>query len=299
MRGEAFATPLEAVCELGVVTHATEDAIERALNDDAILNAIAARYCGESCDAVRAFVKSPLEADHQFSVEPSTTEDWPLPPPSTWDTVAPRLTPQERVELGSATQIIVIHAQEHVLRPSEKTGAPRHLAFRTCVTVAASLVDSLGGFVYDEVVRRIENARDFQTHVITSAPPAPAFRADHIVVQSYEEGGLPRMLTLGMARFGAPDVEARGFDPAAEDRMAMLINAVADKLARGETRSPISVSSADVTRVTGIAGQLISETPTQGEVRIVNATTHADGDPDNGPRVDRGRWEYDRCRRRV
>jgi uncharacterized protein YegJ (DUF2314 family) len=264
----------ESSCELGVVTEAQTDALEALTEPESWPALLDPRFCGSACDAVREFAAHPAESAHQLDVELVTTEDWPLPPRDTMGTVAPRLGEQELAALSAARNIVVVHTHS-------KT-EPTHLGFRTCVALTAAIAEKLHGFVYDEALRRIETAADFRTHLFPGRMDEPSFRPGHIVLQSYtEESGEERMLTLGMARFGTPDLEARGFSPESAPRVALLLNAVAGALADGAHASPIPIATDDVARVNGLPEKDITTRPSMGEVTLVPQETHTAGDPDN------------------
>ena len=272
--GTALALPGESSCELGVVTGESSTVLEGVIEADALVALLEPRFCGGACDALRKLSASPMEPDHQLDVDVVTTEDWPLPPRDTLDTVAPGLTPADVQALESAKNIVVIHTHE-------KT-QPTHLGFRTCVALAAAIAEKVHGFVYDETLRRIESAADFKKHLLLGRTDEPAFRPDHIVLQSYvEDSGEERMVSLGMARFGSPDLEARGFREASAPRVALLLNAVAGALADGAHTSPVPIGTDDVARVNRLNEREIAKSARMGEVLLVPQEGHAAGDPDN------------------
>jgi hypothetical protein len=249
-----FAVPIEATCEIGVVTAVTGDELDRATKDPQILALINPKYCGASCDAVRELVTEAPSPERQFDIEASTTEDWPLPTGTALEHASPTLSSEERRSVAGMRDVLVIHAHER--------SDSRHVVFRACTTIAAGLADALHGFVYDDVVRRVEPARDFVHHVVVNRPDELAFRPEHVAFERRDEpDGTARIVTFGMVRFGAPDLEARGFDPKDEARVRKLMEDVAAKLASGAHVSPIAVDGIDVA--------------------LVTSEVHIESDPDN------------------
>jgi hypothetical protein len=251
---DSFDGPAESSCELGIATAADRATLDRAISDEAIVARLDSRWCGVTCADVRAFMSAPPSTDRQFDVELTTTEDWPLPPVDVLTDMAPSLTDEERHAFSAMKDVVLVHVRER------RTDV--HLAFRTCVAVAAALADELHGFVYDDAAHRVESAREFETHVVKKRLTDNAFRPDHIAIDSMlEASGATRMLTRGMARFGAPDIDTIDFDPVAEPRMRVVMNAVAEKIAGGARTSPIKIAGADVP--------------------VLVAEMHLAGDPDN------------------
>jgi uncharacterized protein YegJ (DUF2314 family) len=168
-----------------------------------------------------------------------------------------------------------------VIHTREKT-SPKHLALRVCIALAAALAERTHGFVYDEALRRIETPAELRRRVVLGAVTEPSFRPEHIALQAYtQEDGEERMLTLGMARFGAPDLEVRGFREESSPRAALLLNAIAAELAGGSRSSVVSLTTADVARANGKDERAFARSPGKGRFKLTPQEQHSAGDPDN------------------
>jgi hypothetical protein len=203
-----------------------------------------------------------------FELERSTADDYMLPPEDTWSAVAKELRDDDRAHLRERTVVLVVRAHEE---QREETTPRKHLPLRATRAVANLLVRSLSGVVYDETLRTI----GYGPPPVAVSLDAPAFTPSQIVVQSYAEpDGRMRLVTLGMAAFGSPDLALRSVPAGREDAAAHLVNAVASKVARGESRLPIEVAPADVAFGTAKPGA----TPTTIDAFVPDRTA---GDPDN------------------
>jgi len=234
-----IARPTDAVAELGILTDRPRAELEAVVVPAALVALLDARHCGaaQTCDAVRAFVTAP----DRVEVSITTATEWGLPPESTLPLVAKGLTPKERAGLAKLPSVVVVHVKGG--QPPEPEA---HLVARTAFALTAAIAEKLRGFVYDETVRRIETADAFGRHAITTALGEPAFRDDRILIQSYvQEDGTTRLISLGMRRFGAPDLEVRGAQPGAGRSLGAIVNAVAARLAAGADEAPLTLALDD------------------------------------------------------
>jgi uncharacterized protein YegJ (DUF2314 family) len=255
-----IARPRDAAAELGVLTDRPRAELEPLLAPAALAGLLDTRHCGPvaTCEAVRALVR----AGKGVEVSLSTTAEWGLPVASTLDTVAKGLTPKERAGLAKLPNVVVVKVTGDA--------TPTHLVARTGFALAAALAERVHGFVHDETVRRIETADAFAAHAITAPLGDAAFRDDSILIQSYvQEDGTTRLISLGMRRFGAPDLEVRGAQAGASRSLGAIMNAVAARLAAGASEAPLSISLDDP-RAKGKTATVDLEVPPLQQ-----------GDPDN------------------
>ena len=260
----------EAAFEIAILTDKTEEELAPLVDAKAIAKLLGPRHCGASCEKVRAIV---VDKEH-FDTEVIKTDDWQLPPEDSFATIAPGLTAEERAKLKKLPNVVVIRSHQRATR--------EQWAARAGFAASAALAESLKGYVYDEVTRRIEGAGDFAAHAVTEAETGSAFRADRIVIQSYkQEDGTLRMLTLGMMRFGVVDLEIRGAPLAETARAGLLLNAVAARLAAMDAKVPLEITAADVARANmrGL-GEIGAKAEGRSSVDLVE-TDRVEGDPDN------------------
>lgn len=264
--------PLESDCELAVVTDLDPAKLVERIKPKAIAASLTAADCGKEaeCNDVRALIVE----RRRFTAEVVPVENWILPPRESADVVAPALSSTELDRLYAMPKVIVLHARA----PSDR----RHLPVRAGFAAASALAKQLNGFVYDEVLHRIESAEAFSKHAVTETFAEGAFRADRFVVQSYDDGpdgGTPsiRLLTLGFQRFGAPDLIVEGASLRAERPAGALLYGAGEALSKGARGKTVTLSKEVLAIGLGVPAE---ELKAPVEVLFTDADRAA-GDADN------------------
>lgn len=261
----------EATCEIALLTDKTPDDLKK-VDAEAIEKLLDARTCGDGCE----LVKRALRDKKTLELDVTTAEQFILPPKEAFEAMGPTLTAAERESIERRPNLLVVRTR----------GAPSvdQIAARTCFTAAAAAGSALGAIVYDETVRRFETPAQLAQHAIVAAPGKPVFVPRQIAVQLYKhDDGTARLVTLGMARFGAPDFVVRGATLDDGPQVANAINVVAWHAAALETHLPFTVTLADVSQVTGLEGDKLSKDPAASRplrLEVIDAD-RAEGDPEN------------------
>lgn len=254
-----IARPQEALAAFAVLTKAGPAQIAAAVGRDALARAITKETCGDeaACRAVRATVAN----THAMTLEVRSVADWGMPKGAALESMTAALTADERAALPALTTVVIVTARSPVTRDA--------IAARAGFSVASTLAGSLDGLVYDEVLHRIEGAKTFAGHAISSPLGGSVWRDDRVTVQLYEQDdGTARLLTLGMRRFGAPDLDVEGASMNSGHAMGTLVDRVAERLVRGAKLAPIALTDGDDDAGDTPKGDLV-EAP------------HHEGDPDN------------------
>jgi len=232
-----------------VVTNASETDLARLAEPAAVSALLQARHCGDAaaCAAVRQMVSDSTRT----ALEIATTERWILPGRELVGPAAPSLSPPQLDQLYRAQHVIVVRIREP--RPAERaldgggSAARDHLAMRAGLAVTAALAEAANGFVYDEVRHHIVDAKGALAAAITEPLGRVVFRPELITVEiAPDDDDTVRVLTRGLRRFGAPDLE---FPNAPKDRaseLSRVINQLAARLAAGADTAPISLSAGDL-----------------------------------------------------
>ncbi len=263
--------PPEASADIALLVEDRNDLAEKTTRE-AIAKLLDARHCGGACDAVKKMV---LDEGH-FDLDRMTTEELVLPAKDTWDTVAATLTSEEKASLDRRPVAVVVRTRG--------PGAPDHLPARTAFAVTTALAESLSALIYDETLRRIEPLRELAKRVITAPLGEPVLTQRHLVVQLYrQDDGTARLLTLGMARFGSPDLSLRGATMADATELALVLDAAAAKVAAGTSKLPLTVSLEDVARIAGTTPSALAKDPSRSQPVALDAfePPRTEGDPDN------------------
>lgn len=263
----------EAFVEIAVAT-ALPEAELAAWQDRrkllALLGSFAPGGAGEA-ERFRAAAEAMLQDDQASSFEAMSAERFILPPAADAELVAPQLTPPERARFFASSSVLVMRLRG--------PGGPPHWVARLGFGLASALAERLDGFVDDEARRRVETAAAWKAR---SGPLelGTAFHPDSISIEldpdeDADAATRGRLLSLGMRRFGAPDLELAG---------------VAEQDAAGLARALTALCRIAASKVVGGkltlgAAELFPEHPPSAfgepiEVRLVSAKM-ASGNPDN------------------
>jgi hypothetical protein len=245
--------PPQAVAEFGVLTDKTQAELAPALDRDALAGALKPAHCGDdaACEAVRATLRD----EHATAIDVVDASVWDLAH-ADLDASARAFSGAERARIAKRARVVVVH----VATPASQQA----LAMRTATAAAAAIAETAGGPVWDQLLNRIESARDFAKHAVTEPLAASAFRSDRIeFLYEPKEPGIVRVLTAGLSRWGAPDVEWQRVPAAASARVAAIVLAVARAIADGAQRGPLAIAPKDVAP-DRVAGELDREAAENG-----------------------------------
>lgn len=247
--------------DLTIVTDKGDDEIAAATKVEAIEKALDVAHCGPACDAVKKVVR---DKEH-FEIETLTGDEMILPPRDTLETIGPGLSPKERDSMHHRRAAVTVRVRGDVNADQ--------VAARTLFAVSALLAEKLEGLVWDETTRRVETAAQTKLRTITAPLGAPVFKPRHIVIQFYRQpDSSARLVTLGMSRFGAPDLSLRGSSMAAGAMLVDAINALASSIVAGKDALPLtaklegeaSFEVADAERVQGDPDDFVELVPVGG-----------------------------------
>jgi hypothetical protein len=236
-----FKHPPSSMAEFGVLTDRSADSLSTLINRATLASAIKPALCGDAdaCDAVRAT----LADEHATSLQVLGSGDWSLERIDV-DAVARDLTTRERAGLKGLPRLVAVRVNTAT--------SPKQLALRTAIAAASAVATQVGGLVWDQLLNRVENARDFAAHAITDPLGRPVFRRDRIEL-SFEpkDDGIVRLLTSGLSRWGVADVDATPVPTAGAERTSEIVLGVAAAIANGATESPVTLTLDDLARARG------------------------------------------------
>lgn len=248
--------------DLAILTDKGDDAIAAATKIEAVEKALDVPFCGPACDAVKRVIR---DKEH-FEIETQTGDEMILPPKDTIDTIAPGLTPKERESVHKRRAAVTVRVRGDV---SKDQGAARAL-----FAVTAALAQTLDGLVWDETTRRILSVTQAKAQAITTPIGGSAFNPRAIVIQFYRQpDSTARLVTLGMGRFGAPDLSLRGCSMAAGAMLVDAVNALAASIVDGRDALPlvaklkneaVSFEVADAERTQGDPDDFVELVPVGG-----------------------------------
>lgn len=240
--GEPLPVEQEVTVELAIVApKATAAKLAEYAAQTAEKWPLKTQDCAGDCAPLRKTL-----ADSKATVEVMAAADWILPPKETLPTVARTVPEAERAALYDTKSVLVVHVQAE--------NGKDHMALRAGFGLAAALARELSGYVHDEVTRRIDPYGAFAERVPKAPIGTPFFVPESIVIQLHpvdeeDVAGPYRLVSHGMARYGVPDLDMRGFHEKDGPRLALVLNTIASKVAEGERGPTYKVTLADVAKV--------------------------------------------------
>jgi uncharacterized protein YegJ (DUF2314 family) len=102
--------------------------------------------------------------------------------------------------------------------------------------VANGLIESVAratkGLIWDDETRLMYTPDEWREAILKSTSKYPAV-SNHITIHAYNTGNFARAITLGMSKFGLPDVVIEEFSWSVNEPMGTLINAICQVLVEG------------------------------------------------------------------
>ena len=104
---------------------------------------------------------------------------------------------------------------------------------RAALKLTGSLARSTGGVIWDEATREIFSPTTWEERRITDWTEQVPDVSKHTVIHAYSTGKAVRAITLGMEKFGLPDVVIQNFSWSLNRNMGHIVNLFAQGLAEG------------------------------------------------------------------
>jgi hypothetical protein len=249
--GPHLRRPPSSIATFGVLSDRSEAELETVIDRAAVAGSIVGRLCGDddACNAVRLTLRD----ESATTLQVTSAADWSVGPINL-DASGVRpsgATPLGSVDGSALRASLARHSHVVVVNVATST-SPRQLAIRAAIAAAAAIAQKIDGLVHDPLLSRLETPREFATHAITAPLGQPAFRRDRIeLLYEPKEEGIVRLLTAGLSRWGAPDVEAARVPVAVEERVAEIVLAVAEGMTNAPEAVPFMLSRDDLGRARG------------------------------------------------
>lgn len=120
--------------------------------------------------------------------------------------------------------------QALVLRFAHPTGMA---AYRSSLTLAERLARDTGGLLWDEETREVFTPDAWHERRLGSWQGQVPDVTAHIVIHAYPSRGMVRAISLGMTKFGLPDLVVSDYGWSSNRAIGNLINGLAQQLAEG------------------------------------------------------------------
>ena len=110
--------------------------------------------------------------------------------------------------------------------------ARMHRVHRDALEIMLAVASKTGGLLWDEDTRQLFSHDAWRERTGRWTGSLPDAR-DLFTIHSYRDGELVRMVTLGLAKIGLPDLVVEHVAPDSAKTMATLINLVAQSMVEG------------------------------------------------------------------
>jgi hypothetical protein len=167
--------------------------------------------------------REPEEPDIPIVIaRPVTAEDMPPPTLEELEYFGKGLTPAQTQQVAGSPHglsLIFVDDARHA-----RTNQARQSA------LVMALAEQLGGYIWDFNTRQLFTRESFEPRLDSANPSV----LDHLTIHAYRDGELLRMVTLGMAKYGLPDVEVNHVAANDADATGGLLNIFCALLVEGE-----------------------------------------------------------------
>jgi uncharacterized protein YegJ (DUF2314 family) len=131
------------------------------------------------------------------------------------------LAPEEKGRVAASRQVVLLMARA----PAERIDA----VHRGLLAAVAALAEQVDGFPWDEATRQVYGRARWREDRCSWQAGVPDM-SRHITMHAYRDGELLRIVTLGMSKFGYPDLVANQVAGRSSESMGNLINLAAQTL---------------------------------------------------------------------
>ncbi|HEY6094852.1 MAG TPA: DUF2314 domain-containing protein [Gallionellaceae bacterium] len=175
-------------------------------------------------EALPKVPSEPLVSTHLLS---NVQQDYAPPGMDSLNRFGRGITREQALALQKSTQALILdfaHPKADVW-----TG------LRTAYSVTEAVARATGGLLWDEQTREMFTPDEWHKRRIASWTDEIPDIPSHTVIHAYRSGEYVRAITLGMSKFGLPDVVVEDFSWSMNSAVGNLINLFSQSIAEGAT----------------------------------------------------------------
>ena len=208
---------------------------------------------------------------------PDAPADYAVPAPEDLPFHSRGITPAEADSIQSCSQALRLrfrHPSSQALR-----------GLQTANRLAQRLAEETNGFPWDEETRQVFSLATWKRDRLDSwsgdFPDAP----NHFTIHAYQNGDHIRAITLGLRKFGLPDVVIEQFSWADNQPMGILMNCFAQAMVEGATFENPDAFELNLAQLksASIREQNLNALKEGGQGRVLIALKEASWDPGDPP----------------
>ena len=230
----------------------------------------------------KAFIRlkqpDPTEAFVITRAIPNVAKDYPPPSTNSMRYAAQGLTKQQAKGLSGSQDVFVMT----IGYPSTEHARLYPQALR----LMADMARLTGGLIWDEQTRHAFSLTSWDAQRLNTFFDGVADLSEHTTIHAYKHGDYVRAITLGMIKFGLPEIELSGFPWSSAPHAHSLITLVAQHLHEQGGLKNAGVLLADPSTIhhAGVRKRLTESAFENAKLKTsltLNIGTREEGDPEN------------------
>lgn len=216
----------------------------------------------------------PVAAQVQAKLVNSVQEDYAPPSLEMLQRFGRGLTREQAVALQAARQALILD----FVHPRAMSLA----AYRRSLQITEKLARETGGLLWDEETREVFNADEWHKRRLETWEGEIPDVLKHTVIHAYKGDKLVRAITLGMAKFGLPDLVVSDFSWSSNRPMGNLINLFAQAMVEGANVGAKGFYDLDLRSIRHVAVRQSQLTTLKSGSEAVARLVLVEGSPEDG-----------------
>lgn len=161
-----------------------------------------------------------LESDHELPAVKidyldNAIEDYPAPDPEYLEYFGYGLDEEQVQALPECNNALILF----FIYPGNKAVD----GLQTANNLALAAAEKMNGLLWDAETRQLYSPEAWQEYYIISGDEDPIFTRNHIAIHAYQDDNFYRAITLGMSKFGLPDIVINNYSWSVADDIDELI----------------------------------------------------------------------------
>jgi uncharacterized protein YegJ (DUF2314 family) len=159
--------------------------------------------------------------------------------------------------LSDAEQRAVLDAKGVVTLSFAGSAKDAVATYRLAIDLAASLAAEMHGVLWDDETRQVFSGASWRARLVGWDEPELPNLAAHIVIHTYRDGELYRLVTLGMAKFALPDVSVNQVAAHDSRSMGTLVDLLCQSLFERSVLDRAGTRELDIGAIRNVAARAL------------------------------------------
>ncbi len=176
---------------------------------------------------VESIEEQPTRMCMSVRIESDVKGNYPLPDLESLQRFGHGLSPQQVEDLQKSDHVLILdfaHPKEHVWD-----------GLLNALKLAHSVAQALDGLIWDDATREVFSPHEWKLRRIDGWDAGIPEISTHTVIHAYKKNGYVRAISLGMSKFGLPDIVIDQFSWSLQRNMGHIVNLFGQAIAEGAT----------------------------------------------------------------